>query len=269
MTQACVISEETLSTTEMPTRRSPAQARTFLNVDGLSVSFGGQKVLRDVSFELSGGQVALLCGSNGSGKTTLLNVLSGFLKPDNGNVRLKLDGLEIDVLKARPDYLVRVGIARLWQDIRLFPTMTVLENVLAASPHAIGVNPFFALFALRKVKKQEQIFYKQAMNWLDILGMADRADSSGDKLSVGQSKRVAIARMLQTGSKVLLLDEPLAGLDNNAAEKLIRDLKCLADVTQCAMLIVEHNHNAIMPICDMRFTLCEGTLMCEKIGVQL
>lgn len=269
MTQVCGLSEVTTTIARRQACHPPASALVHLTVDGLSLSFGGQRVLRDVGFELAGGQVALLRGSNGSGKTTLLNVLSGFLKPDSGNISLKLNGIEIDVLTATPDYLARGSIARLWQDIRLFPTMTVLENVIAASPHPIGINPFLALFFLRKVKEQEQEFHRQAMNWLDMLGMADRADSSGDKLSVGQAKRVAIARMLQTGSKMLLLDEPLAGLDKGAAEKLISDLKCLAEVTRCSMLIVEHNHEAIMPICDLVFTLNEGVLMSEELGVRL
>ncbi|TAN40393.1 MAG: ATP-binding cassette domain-containing protein [Nitrospirae bacterium] len=95
--------------------------------------------------------------------------------------------------------------------------------------------------------------------------MADRADSSGDKLSVGQSKRVAIARMLQTGAQMLLLDEPLAGLDHESAEKLVHDLNRLADTTHKAMLVVEHNHDAMIPVCDIRLTLTEGRLHREDL----
>ncbi len=239
-----------------------------MKAEGLTIAFGGQRVLRGVNLDLTGGQIALLRGANGCGKTTLLNVLSGFLKPDAGKANLEFNGARVDILNESPDRLARLGLARLWQDIRLFPTMTVLENVLAASPHSIGINPARALFALGKVKQQEREFRAQALAWLDMLGMADRADSSGDKLSLGQSKRVAIARMLQTGSKVLLLDEPLAGLDNDSAAKLVEDINRLADATHQAMLIVEHNHDAITPMCDLRYTLADGVLMREELEIK-
>lgn len=265
MTQACAILEKATDTPATQARQEPLPPRVRLKTEGLSLTFGGQQVLRGVNLDLTGGQIALLRGPNGCGKTTLLNVLSGFLKPDAGMASLEFNGTLVEILNETPDRLARLGLARLWQDIRLFPTMTVLENVLAASPHAIGINPVRALFAPGKVKQQEREFRAQALTWLDMLGMADRADSSGDKLSVGQSKRVAIARMLQTGSKVLLLDEPLAGLDHDSAAKLVEDLNRLADVTHQAMLIVEHNHDVITPICDLRYTFKEGTLLREEL----
>lgn len=239
--------------------------RVRLRAEGLSIAFGGQQVLKDVGLELSGGQITLLQGQNGCGKTTLLNILSGFLKPDAGTAVLAFNGTQVDILDETPDRLARLGIARLWQDIRLFPTMTVLENVLAASPHAIGMNPLTALLAYGRVRHQESEFREQALHWLDLLGMADRADSSGDKLSVGQSKRVAIARLLQTGAQVLLLDEPLAGLDCESAEKLVHDLNRVADTTHKALLVVEHNHDAITPVCDIRLTLEDGRLHREEL----
>lgn len=246
-------------------RQESLTPRVRLKAQGLSIAFGGQQVLRGVDLDLSGGQIALLRGPNGCGKTTLLNLLSGFLKPDAGTASFKFNGANVNILNETPDSLARLGLARLWQDIRLFPTMTALENVLAASPHTIGINPIRALFAPGKVKRQEREFRTQAIAWLDMLGMADRCGSSGDKLSVGQSKRVAIARILQTGAKVLLLDEPLAGLDRESAEKLVHDLNRVADTTRKAMLVVEHNHDAITPVCDLRYTLEEGVLLREEL----
>ncbi len=255
----------TASRSQTSPRIESQPSRVRVRAVDLAVAFGGQQVLRGVDIDLTGGQIALLRGPNGCGKTTLLNILSGFLEPDAGTASLEFNGTTIDILTQTPDRLARLGIARLWQDIRLFPTMTVLENVLAASPHAIGINPAIALFALGRVKRQERAFREQALAWLDMLGMADRADSSGDMLSVGQTKRVAIARILQTGAQVLLLDEPLAGLDRDSAEKLVEDLNRLADATHKAMLIVEHNHDAITPVCDIRLTLEDGLLHREEL----
>ncbi len=265
-TQACAMMEKTTGTPLAQVYQASSPSRVRLHAEGLSIAFGGQQVLQSVNLDLTGGQIALLRGPNGCGKTTLLNILSGFIKPDTGSARLEFNGTRVNIVKETPDRLARLGLARLWQDIRLFPTMTVLENVLAASPHAIGISPAHALFSLGKVKQQEREFRAQALAWLDMLGMADRANSSGDKLSVGQSKRVAIARLLQTGSKVLLLDEPLAGLDTDAAAKLVEDLNRLADATHHAMLIVEHNHDAITPVCDLCYTFAEGVLMREDMG---
>lgn len=254
--------------TAVPTHSMDALSKTApvrLFAQGIAIAFGGQQVLRGVDVELRGGQIALLRGPNGCGKTTLLNILSGFLRPDAGQATLSFNGSHVDILKQSPDRLARLGIARLWQDIRLFPTMTVLENVLAASPHVLGIHPFAAVFAPGKVKRQERHFHEQALHWLDILGMADRARSSGDKLSVGQSKRVAIARLLQTGAQALLLDEPLAGLDRESADKLVHDLNRLADTTHKAMLVVEHNHDAITPVCDIQLTLEDGRIQREEL----
>ncbi|MCX8490640.1 MAG: ATP-binding cassette domain-containing protein [Cyclobacteriaceae bacterium] len=263
MKKANVVIEETAVALKMS--QEALLVRIHLKAEGIYIAFGGQQVLRGANLDLAGGQIALLRGPNGCGKTTLLNILSGFLKPDIGKANFECNGILINILNKTPDQLARLGLARLWQDIRLFPTMTVLENVLAASPHAIGINPARALFALSKVKQQEREFREQALAWLEMLGIADRADSSGDKLSVGQSKRVAIARLLQTGAKILLLDEPLAGLDCDAATKLVEDLNRLADATHRAMLVVEHNQDAITPVCDLRYTLNNGVLMREEL----
>ncbi len=235
-----------------------------LCADGVSLAFGGQQVLKNIDLEVRSGQIAHLRGGNGSGKTTLLNILSGFLKPDSGQIKLVIDNQPIDVLSHAPATLARLGLARLWQDTRLFASMTVLENVLAASPRPLGISPVMSLLAYSRVQKQEREFKHQAMTLLDMLGMADRAESTGERLSGGQAKRVAIARMLQTGAEILLLDEPLAGLDKESAVRLVEDLNLLADDTRKAMLIVEHNHDAISPVCDISYTLENGFLRYEE-----
>lgn len=239
-----------------------------LSVQGIAVAFGGQQVLRGIDFELAGGQIALLRGANGCGKTTLLNILSGFLRPDGGQVTLQCNGRQVNLLRKSPELLVRLGIARLWQEPRLFPTMTVLENVLAASPRMIAAaNIVFPLVAPLLILRRQRAAREQALHWLDLMGVADRAGSSADKLSVGQSKRVAIARLLQTGAQVLLLDEPLASLDAAAAEKLAGDLNRLADTTSKALLVIEHGHRqeVISPVCDMRLTLENGRASVEAM----
>lgn len=230
----------------------------------LSLAFGGLHVLDDVSFTVPRGGAVLLRGENGSGKTTLLNVLSGFLCPDSGHISFRLNGDDLESARTSPERLARAGLGRLWQDIRLFPTMTVLENVLAATPGLIGQNPALAMVLWPVVRKQDRQARERALFYLEIVGMADRVGSLGDRLSGGQMKRVALARLLQGGADLLLLDEPLAGLDQESAEKLVALLHDLNKNHGKTLLIVEHQHERVAPVCNETWYLANGKLNCGR-----
>lgn len=227
----------------------------------VTLSFGGQRILDNVSFSLGTGAAVLLRGDNGSGKTTLLNLLSGFIAPNRGRVQLQLNGKTLDPARASAERLARAGMGRLWQDIRLFPTMTVLENVMAATAGMTGHNPALALTAWPVVRRQEKAARERALANLERVGMADRAGSSADKLSVGQMKRVALARLLQAEADLWLLDEPLAGLDRESAESLIRLLDDLNDNYGKTFLVVEHQHERLAPVCRETWYLGDGELL--------
>lgn len=221
------------------------------------VAFGGQTVLDGVSFALNAGEMGLLRGENGSGKTVLFNVLSGYMRPDRGDVRIEVNEFCVNPAVSSPEHLARRGVGRLWQDIRLFPTMTVLDNVLAGTSGLWGENPVLAVFARGKVRRQERQARARALDNLAAFGMADRAHSSCDMLSVGQMKRVALARLLQMEASLLLLDEPLAGLDDDAGAELVGDLARLRDVGK-TILIVEHRAIALLGVADRVWHLHEG-----------
>ncbi len=138
--------------------------------------------------------------------------------------------------------------------------MTVLENVLAATPGLIGQNPFMALAAWPFSRRQEQKARQSALHNLSLVGMEDRANSSGDKLSLGQMKRVALARLLQSGASMLLLDEPLAGLDQDSAASLLSTLEMLRSKEGKTLLIVEHQHEHVERLCDETWYLSGGKL---------
>lgn len=227
-------------------------------VNDVSLSFGGQRILKSVTLELRMGEIVLLRGENGSGKTTLLNTMSGYIAPDRGTVKLFLGGRWVDVHQISPERLAQLGVGRLWQDIRLFPTMSVLDNVLAATPRLIDKNPFLALMALPLSLRQQRQARELAMKNLSAVVMERRASSSCDMLSVGQMKRVALARLLQTEANLLLLDEPLAGLDADSSDSLVRDLDKLRTEYGKTMLIVEHRHDWIKNIADRVLSLSNG-----------
>lgn len=248
--------------------------RIVLSTRGIHKAFGGQIVLDDVSLDLRAGEVVLLKGENGSGKTTLLNILTGNLEPDRGEVHVDLDGSKERFVWPRqwwkelnpfdhftPERLAWEGVGRVWQDIRLFPTMTTLENVAVAAQHQKGENPLFALASpasIQEEKKNQQ----QSAAWLCKLGLGGRLDSSCDKISLGQMKRVAIARAIHAGAKVLFLDEPLSGLDKTGVSEVMKYLEDLVQQHSITLVIVEHVYNipTIMKLADTVWTLSNGRL---------
>jgi branched-chain amino acid transport system ATP-binding protein len=230
----------------------------------LCLAFGGHQVLNGLNLTLQAGEAILLRGENGSGKTTLLNILSGLIRPDAGSVLLHLKGREIDVTGSSPERIARSGLGRLWQDIRLFPTMTALDNVLAASADLLDRTALAGITCWPLIRRQERVARERALHNLALVGMADRSDSSADKLSVGQMKRVALARLLQAEADFWLLDEPLAGLDQVSAEEILRLLERFNTDHGKTMLVVEHQHERMAPICGRMFFLANGHLQPER-----
>ena len=240
---------------------SVASQRARAEVRAVDLAFGGQKIFDGVTFDLRPGELALLRGENGSGKTVLLNMLSGYLAPDRGSVKLQLGGDWIDAARTSPESLARRGVGRLWQDIRLFPSMTVLDNVLAGTARMLGESPVLALLARPAVLRQERVARDRAVENLAQMGMADRARSSCDMLSVGQMRRVALARLLQMEASLLLLDEPFAGLDAAAASSFARDLERLRGEHGKTILVVEHRHDLVSHIADRVWTMNNGRIL--------
>jgi ABC-type branched-subunit amino acid transport system ATPase component len=248
-------------------------APLLLRVAGLGCAFGGQQVLKDVSVELRQGEVVLLRGANGSGKTTLLNILTGNLVPDRGSIELHTGKQPVRFEFPRgmwasgfaPDNLARLGVGRTWQDIRLFDTQSLANNIAVATPHQQGENPFWAVLGRASMRRQEQKIQQVARLRLADLGLGDRSNSSADRVSLGQSKRVAIARAIQSGVKVLCLDEPLAGLDGLGIEEVMGMLRELVEREQLTLIIVEHVFN-IPRILDLATTV--WTLADEEMKVE-
>jgi len=246
----------------IPAARVPDRQATgcVAKAEGVGLSFGGQRILDQVSFSLLARSAILLRGDNGAGKTTLLNVLSGFVRPDFGRIHLWINGSNLDVTRCDPVEVARAGVGRLWQDIRLFPTMTVIENVLAATPGFVTQNSISALVAWSRVRRQEKDARQEAMENLRRVGMEDLASSSADKLSVGQMKRVAIARLLQSNAELWLLDEPLAGLDKGSADSFMVLLDEVRRLHGKTFVLIEHQHERIAPTCDETWYLADGVL---------
>jgi ABC-type branched-subunit amino acid transport system ATPase component len=237
------------------------QSLLLFEAKNLTLSYGGQKILSDLCFQLNKGEIVLLLGDNGAGKTSLLDLISGFGFPSSGEMIYHLRGLSLSS-PVQPEKLARLGIGRLWQDIRLFPEMTVLDNVLAATPRFVSRGPLTALRELLKRSKGSDAIAEATKN-LALVGMGDRLVSSCDMLSVGQMKRVAIARLFQMGAEIILLDEPLSGLDKDSGASMVNMIRDLGAKYGKAILLVEHRHELARPVADRIWRLHNSALLDE------
>lgn len=252
--------------------------RVLLSATGLRKAFGGQVVLNNLDLELREGEIVLLRGDNGCGKTTLLNILTGNVAPDEGTIRLFANGTEEVFHFPRrwwqdlnpfdhftPERVAREGVGREWQDIRLFTSQSLRDNVAVAKPGHPGENPTTVLFCGSAVRRHERRVRADAEAVLGKLGLKGRESSSGDKVSLGQAKRVAIARAAQTGVRILFLDEPLAGLDRTGSEEVVNLLRDLAHRQSLTLVIVEHVFNVqrILAFATSVWTLKDTNLSVE------
>lgn len=251
--------------------------RVVLCIKELRKAFGGQVVLDDVDADLKEGEVVLLRGDNGSGKTTLLNILTGNLEPDAGTIHLRANGEEETFRFPRkwweglnpfdhftPERVATEGVGRTWQDVRLFPTLTLLDNIAVARQRQPEENPLRALLS-RSRMTPEAANQQASATLLADLNLGERVQSSGDKISLGQSKRVAIARAAQAGARILFLDEPLSGLDAAGIEEVLSLLASLARNERLTLVIVEHTFN-IPRVLEFASTV--WTLRAGRIAVQ-
>jgi branched-chain amino acid transport system permease protein len=229
-----------------------------LKLTDISKSFDGTVALDGFSAEVPEGAVVGLVGPNGAGKTTLFNVVTGFLRPDAGEVLSRGRRL----IGIPPHKVSRLGIARTFQELRLIYRMTLLENVMLAFPRQAGESPAgaFALWPL--VSKQERHNRDEAVGLLEYVGLAEKADDLADNLSYGQQKLLALACCLAAGGELLLLDEPVAGVAPMMVEKildLIRDLKARGKT----VVLIEHNFAAVTDVCDRVIFMDEGRGVAE------
>ncbi len=235
------------------TATAPPSNMTMLEGTGLQKRFGGITAISSLDIKLTSGRITGLVGPNGAGKTTAFNVLTGFLQADEGEIRYKGDLLR----NMRPHELVRAGIARSFQDLRLFTGMSVLENVLVAVPRQSGDKLLKLFLQPLRVRREDAANARQAMAILEFIGLKDRAFDLADDLSYAEEKLLVVARLIATEAEVLLFDEPLSGLDTTAMQKIIDLLRRLAHGNK-AICIIEHNLEAIRSACDQLIYLDEG-----------
>jgi branched-chain amino acid transport system ATP-binding protein len=229
-----------------------------INVQGVSKRFGGLQALSDVGIKIQKGQVYGLIGPNGAGKTTFFNVITGLYTPDAGSFELGGQPYKPTAVHE----VARQGIARTFQNIRLFPEMTALENVMVGRHVRTRSGLVGALFRTRSFKDEEAAIKRRAQELLDYVGIGRFADYKSRTLSYGDQRRLEIARALATDPKLIALDEPAAGM--NATEKLVlRELIDRIRKDGRTILLIEHDVKLVMGLCDRVTVLDYGKQIAE------
>ena len=233
--------------------------KPILNVEHLSKSFGGIQAVKDCSFEVYEGSITGLIGPNGAGKTTLFNLITGFLKPDSGRVYYK--GKEITGLE--PFEIFQKGIFRSFQITREYKEMTVLENLLLIPENQIGETLWNIWLRRKAIQEQEEQHIEKALNILRFLEMESKKDIQAKYLPGGEKKLLEIGRMMMVDLDMILLDEPGAGVPPILQNKVLEHIKNLAQERGHTLLMVEHDMDVIMNICDRIIVTCDGTFLTE------
>jgi len=233
---------------------------TLLEARQLTMRFGGLTAVKQVDFTIEKGMIASLIGPNGAGKTTFFNMLTGIYVPTSGQLRLG----NRDITGARPDKLTSLGIARTFQNIRLFNNMTVLENVLVGRHSRLKTGLVGALLRPPTVKQEERKARQKALSLLDFVSLgSSKAQELAKNLSYGDQRRLEIARALASDPKILLLDEPTAGMNPNETADLTRFIHRIRDELDLSILLIEHDMKVVMGISDRVSVMEYGSKIAE------
>lgn len=228
----------------------------ILSLNNLTKSFGGLVAVAGVSFDVERGDVVGLIGPNGAGKTTVFNLITGAIRPDDGHIFF--DGHSLEGLK--PHRIVYLGLARTFQTIRLFPKLSVLENVLSGS-HCRMKSPFISsLLRLPAQRREEKAALVEAMTELEFVGLADHWNHGADSLSYGDQRRLEIARALATEPKLIVLDEPAGGMNDQETFEL-RDLIARIHARDITIILIEHDMGFVMKVCNKIVVMENGALI--------
>jgi branched-chain amino acid transport system ATP-binding protein len=232
----------------------------LLEVHQLTMQFGGLTAVNQVNFTLEKGVIASLIGPNGAGKTTFFNMLTGIYVPTSGQLRIENQ----DITGSPPDKLTSLGIARTFQNIRLFNNMTVLENVLVGRHSRMKTGLFGAILRTPTVKKEESQAKEKALYLINFVGLnISKSAEMAKNLSYGDQRRLEIARALASDPKVLLLDEPTAGMNPNETADLTRFIYRIRDELDLTILLIEHDMKVVMGISDRVSVMEYGVKIAE------
>lgn len=236
-----------------------AKGAYLLEVNNLSKSFKGLRAVDGYNLKLHSGEILGIIGPNGAGKSTVFNLLMGYLHPSQGTIRFKGQ----DITHLAPDQIARLGVGRTFQNIRLFQSMIVLDNVKSAQQLHDPDSLFTTLFTLPSFTARERRLAQIALEELALFDLADRAEIPATSLPYGDQRRLEIVRALALKPKLLLLDEPTAGMNLRESAAVLQLIRRIRDQYQLTIIIVEHNMPVVMQLCQRIQVLNYGQVIAE------
>ena len=234
-----------------------SNCRPMLAAKGLSRRFGGLVAVNNVSFTVNAGEIFGLIGPNGAGKTTLFNLVTGLIPPSSGQMIYQ----GTDLSRLRPHQVAAKGIARTFQNIRLFGNLSALENVMIAQHIHSRSGILQGVFGLSPAPREERQIRQKARELLELVGLSDRADEQAQNFAYGNQRRLEIARALALQPQVLLLDEPAAGMNPSEKHQLSHFIRQIRDQFDLTVLLIEHHVPLVMGLCDRIAVLDFGQLI--------
>ena len=231
---------------------------TLLSVKGLTKNFGGLCAVSNVSMEIGEGELIGLIGPNGAGKTTFFNLLTGVYEPSEGTIELNVNGKMTDIAGMKPYRVTQLGLARTFQNIRLFKSMTAIENVKIAMHKDIRYGSLSAILRLPSYYKEEERVEREAQELLKVVGLYEKRNERADNLPYGEQRRLEIARALAARPRILFLDEPAAGMNPQETASLTQLIHQIRNDFRITIVLIEHDMSLVMKICERIYVLDYG-----------
>jgi branched-chain amino acid transport system ATP-binding protein len=232
---------------------------SLLKTENVTMKFGGVTAVNDFNLELNKGEIVALIGPNGAGKTTAFNMITGVYTPTIGKIYYK----DKDITGIRPDQITKQGIARTFQNIRLFKDLSVLDNVLIANHLHIKSGVFGSVFKMPKYKREEKEMIEKSLELLKKVGLVDLKDEKSSSLPYGKQRRLEIARALATNPEILLLDEPAAGMNPKETDDLTSFIKNIRDEFDLTIFMIEHHMQVVMGISNRIYVFDYGVTIAK------
>lgn len=244
--------------------------KTILQADSISISFGGIKAVDDLSFHVENNEIYGLIGPNGAGKTTVFNLITGFYRPDAGEIFFRANDDEVvDLTKLKTENIIKKGLVRTFQNIELIGDLSLIDNVLIGSHIKFKSGLFSSGFKLPSSVREEKSLREEAQDILKYLELYDIKEQLVYGMPYGILKRIELARTLVSKPKMIILDEPAAGLNETETNELATLLKKIRDDLNVTILLVEHDMRLVMSICDRLLAISFGKKLKEGLGSEL
>ena len=231
----------------------------LLKTENLSIDFGGLRAVNNLNMEINEGELVGLIGPNGAGKTSVFNLLTGVYKPTEGSI--KISG--VNTFNLKTNKIVELGISRTFQNIRIYKQLSVLDTVRISLDQKENYSTLAAIFRTKKFRNMESELTKKALEYLRMFDLESMANNRADSLSYGNQRKLEIARALACNPKLLLLDEPAAGMNPNETQELMEIIRNIRDNMGISILLIEHDMDLVMGICERLYVLNFGEIIAK------